>query len=165
MMNIPEKYKHFINDWDAHIIDLKHIDVSLFHNKDNQDIINGLQLFYQNETLEKLSDLTMTREAAITLSAIIDRDGELLKNIYEQEGEIINMCTSIDNLRMNARIEGKIEEKTQLLLKLLQNKLGLISYQTQESIKICSSDNLDILVEAIFTIQDEQDIINILEKN
>lgn len=79
------------------------------------------------------------------------------------------MCTSIDNLRMNARregkLEGKSEEKTQLLLKLLQNKLGLISYQTKESIKISSSDNLDILVEAMFTIQDEQDVINILEKN
>ena len=180
MMDIPEEMKGIMNDWNAHIIDIKEVDASLLTDKDNRDLIEGLQMFYKwKGDIEFFKERRMSRETAIVLASLVDKGEELLKIIRKEEQEEIDMCESIDNFRKKAVQEGMKQGITQgitqgieqgieqgmclTIVKLLKKKLGYISPETVNKIENSSAKQLEELTVEIFEINDEHDIYEVLQ--
>ena len=60
------------------------------------------------------------------------------------------------------KIEGKAEEKREMLITLLTTKLGSLSKHVIKKIKEASSDELKQLTISIFNIESEDDVISII---
>lgn len=163
MMDIPEKMKGMLNDWNAHIIDVKELDASLLADKDNRDLIEGLQMFYKwKGNIEVFKERKMSRDTAIVLASLVDKGEELLKIVKEEEQEEIDMCESIDNFRKKAVQEGIEKGMSLTILKQLKRKLGHLSSETIERIENSSKEQLEKLLMEVLVIKDENEIIDIL---
>lgn len=159
MMEVPDEMKGKINNWNAHIIDVKELNASLLGDKDTRDLIEGLQLFYKwKGDIEVLRERRMSRETAIVLASLVDKEGELLKVVKKEEKEEVNMCQSIDNFRKKAIQEGM----SMMILELLKQKIGNLSSETVERIEKSSSEELKELSVEIFKINNEEDVLTLL---
>ena len=175
MMELPEEMKGIMNDWNTHIIDVKELDASLLTDKDNRDLIEGLQMFYKWQgDLEFFKERKMSRDTAIVLASLVDKGEELLKIIRKEEKEEIDMCESIDNFRKKAVQEGitqgiergitqGIEQGICLvIMKQLKKKLGYLSSEVVTMIENSSREQLEKLAVEIVSIKDENDILALL---
>ena len=175
MMELPEEMKGIMNDWNTHIIDVKELDASLLTDKDNRDLIEGLQMFYKWQgDLEFFKERKMSRDTAIVLASLVDKGEELLKIVRKEEKEEIDMCESIDNFRKKAVQEGitqgiergitqGIEQGICLvIMKQLNKKLGYLSSEVVTMIENSSREQLEKLAVEIVSIKDENDILTLL---
>ena len=176
MMELPEEMKGIMNDWNTHIIDVKELDASLLTDKDNRDLIEGLQMFYKWQgDLEFFKERKMSRDTAIVLASLVDKGEELLKIIRKEEKEEIDRCESIDNFRKKAVQEGitqgiergitqGIEQGICLvIMKQLKKKLGYLSSEVVTMIENSSREQLEKLAVEIVSIKDEHDIFVLLQ--
>lgn len=197
MPNLPEEWKELINDWHTRVVDIKKIDKSLFRNKDNRDLFDGIVKVYECKgDISKLQHMKVSKDVAILISTITGMK-ELVNVIRIEEREEIDMCRSWEifkervqreademaalkiaqslDLGMKQGIEQGIEQgikqgiqkglfegKSNTILSLLNQKLGNLSLSVQYKIENSSMDKLDLLVENLFTIENEQDILNIV---
>ncbi|MFQ7409496.1 Rpn family recombination-promoting nuclease/putative transposase [Coprobacillus cateniformis] len=160
MMELPEEMKGIMNDWNTHIIDVKELDASLLTDKDNRDLIEGLQMFYKWQgDLEFFKERKMSRDTAIVLASLVDKGEELLKIVRKEEKEEIDMCESIDNFRKKAVQEGMCLT----ILKQLNKKVGYLSSEVVTMIENSSREQLEKLAVEIVSIKDEHDIFVLLQ--
>lgn len=127
MMHIPESIRDKINNWNLNVYDIKDTQMlEKLHCQDNQNVVNAVSQFYHwNGDISHLGSLTMSKEAAIVVATIIGEE-EILKTIKQEESEEIDMCTSVTMALNKAREDGAKEEKKELLMHLLQSKLGVL---------------------------------------
>ena len=90
-------------------------------------------------------------------AAIITGSLDLIKDL--PEGDEIDMC---EGMAEGFRSEGKLEEKRNTLLSLLNVKLGNVSRETESTIRSCTIEKLNKLTLSIFDIQNENDILSII---
>lgn len=66
--------------------------------------------------------------------------------------------------REQGRIEGKIEGQSELILTLIQQKLGDVFPETRKKIEQSSVENIKIITSALFEINSWQDLDNMLRE-
>jgi hypothetical protein len=96
---------------------------------------------------------------------------EILRNrvryFKEDEGGRQEMCAIWEEIRndgvIEGKIKGKIEEKISTLLKQLSKKFGkTITIELKTEIENSNKESLDELAEAIFDVENEEDVLKIL---
>jgi hypothetical protein len=92
---------------------------------------------------------------------------EILRNrvryFKEDEGGQKEMCAIWEEIRNDGVIEGKLENMISTLLKQLSRKFGkTITIELKTEIENSDKDTLDILAEAIFDVENEEDVMRIL---
>lgn len=96
MKELPIEWEHLVNDWYTRVVDIKKIDTSLFKNKDNRDLFDGIVKVYEVKgDIEKIREMRVSREVAIFIATITGMKG-LVNVIREEESEEIDMCRSWD---------------------------------------------------------------------
>lgn len=91
MIDLPEELKPLVNNWPMHLVLVQDINYHLFKDKDNQDIFNGLQRFYQfNGDINELKSLYHSKESTIVLASLL-QDKDILNIVKNEEGENIDM--------------------------------------------------------------------------
>lgn len=146
MMHIPESIRDKINNWNLNVYDIKDTQMlEKLHCQDNQNVVNAISQFYHwNGDISHLGSLTMSKEAAVVVATIIGEE-EILKTIKQEESEEIDMCTSVTMALNKAREDGAKEGKKELLMHLLQSKLGVLSdndikkIEEGEEVDMCTS--------------------------
>ncbi|MEG0548327.1 MAG: DUF4351 domain-containing protein, partial [Coprobacillus sp.] len=177
MMKCPDIYDGIVNDWNAHIIDIKDIDVELFQNEDNRDLIKGIQMFYQSNIDNFKPHMEVSKDIAILIMSIVNNE-DFIEIIQEEKGEKIDMCTLTDQIRMvgkqeglvegkqeglvEGKREGKLEERISLLVELLKGRFNSLSYEIVINIENSNLEQLDSLKTHFYEINNQEDIIRIL---
>lgn len=115
MMQIPKAFQSLFNNHHIHLLQVKEAKKYQFENKDNQDFFMLIQEFYNNNgkiDIDKFKikypNLDVYWE---TLAAIGAATGskKLVEYALENEGGHVNMCTALENLKEEGKIEGRKE--------------------------------------------------------
>lgn len=115
MMEVPELFASFFNDHRIHLLQVKETERYHFAEKDNQDFFTLLREFYQNQKKidldifrKKYAEMEIYWETLAALGAATGTE-KLVELAFENEGGRLNMCTALENLKEEGRLEG-IEE-------------------------------------------------------
>ena len=170
-LKIPEELKAYVNEWKFIFIDVKEIDTSKIKDKQTRYFIEAIQDMYKGNYDKLHRKIKMNRDNFI-YAAIITGSLDLIKDL--PEGDEIDMCEGMERMAegfrnegreqgiLVGRNEGKLEEKKNTLLSLLNVKLGKVSRETENTIRSCTTEKLNQLTLSIFDIQNENDILNII---
>ena len=174
-LDVPKELKTYVNEWRFIFIDVKEIDTSKIKDKQTRYFIEAIQNMYKGNYDKLHRRIKMNRNNFIC-AAIITGSIDLIKDL--PEGDEIDMCEGMERMaegfrsegrkqgilvgRNEGRKEGKLEEKRNILLSLLNVKLGNVSRETERSIRSCTIEKLNKLTLSIFDIQNENDILSII---
>ncbi|WP_049945514.1 Rpn family recombination-promoting nuclease/putative transposase [Candidatus Stoquefichus massiliensis] len=157
-VEVPEWLIEKFNDWIIHVFDIKDIDVSKLHHPDNIKLVEAIQKIYQwNGDIRCLKDMVMSKEVAILVATIVNQK-ELLGIIENEDKEEIDMCTSITQALMQRELKGK----TTMLTTILKARFGTLPCKTEERLKECTDEQLDLLAVHMFDIHSKEDIIKLI---
>lgn len=115
MMDVPDKFKKFVNNHSLHLLKVRDAAEYQFKNQDNHDFFTMIQEFYSNNGKmdlnvfrEKYPDFEIYWE---TLAAIGAATGttELIEYAYHNKGGRLRMCTALENLKQEGILEGRQE--------------------------------------------------------
>ena len=179
MEEIPEVLEHYFNDYRMILVDIKELDATKISDKETREMIQIVQSIYNVER-KRPEKIKLTKDAALT-AGMITKCKWLIEEA-ENCKEGVNVCEAMDRYvkriadekllegerlgtikgHQLGKIEGKAEEKRDMLITLLTTKLGNLSKQVIEKIKKASSDELKQLTISIFHIESEDDIISII---
>ena len=123
-------------------------DTSKIKDKQTRYFIEAIQNMYKGNYDKLHRRIKMNRNNFI-YAAIITGSIDLIKDLPE-------------GFRSERRNEGKLEEKKNTLLSLLNVKLGNVSRETESTIRSCTIEKLNKLTLSIFDIQNENDILSII---
>lgn len=135
MVNMPYDMEEPLQDWDARVIDLKHVDYRLFRNEELRTFIIILQRLYRFKSIESLSDLHPTRRVAL-LAAVVTGSEELKENIRNQEGERIDMCKAIDEFVKEKVAIGMQQGEDRATVNSIQNLTKNLGITIEEAMKL-----------------------------
>ncbi|MEQ2625655.1 Rpn family recombination-promoting nuclease/putative transposase [Faecalibacillus faecis] len=158
-LEIPKELKPYFNDWKIYLVDVKDIDTSKIKDKQTRYFIEAIQNMYKGNYDKLHRRIKMNRNNFI-YAAIITGSLDLIKDL--PEGDEIDMCEGMERMAEGFRSEGKLEEKRNTLLSLLNVKLGNVSRETESTIRSCTIEKLNKLTLSIFDIQNENDILSII---
>ena len=158
-LEIPKELKPYFNDWKIYLVDVKDIDTSKIKDKQTRYFIEAIQNMYKGNYDKLHRKIKMNRNNFI-YAAIITGSLDLIKDL--PEGDEIDMCEGMERMAEGFRSEGKLEEKKNTLLSLLNVKLGNVSRETESTIRSCTIEKLNKLTLSIFDIQNENDILSII---
>ena len=158
-LEISKELKPYFNDWRIYSVDVKDIDTSKIKDKQTRYFIEAIQNMYKGNYDKLHRRIKMNRNNFI-YAAIITGSLDLIKDL--PEGDEIDMCEGMERMAEGFRSEGKLEEKRNTLLSLLNVKLGNVSRETESTIRSCTIEKLNKLTLSIFDIQNENDILSII---
>ena len=158
-LEIPKELKPYFNDWKIYLVDVKDIDTSKIKDKQTRYFIEAIQNMYKGN-YDKLHRRVKMNRNNFIYAAIITGSLDLIKDL--PEGDEIDMCEGMERMAEGFRSEGKLEEKKNTLLSLLNVKLGNVSRETESTIRSCTIEKLNKLTLSIFDIQNENDILSII---
>lgn len=153
------------------MVDVKDIDTSKIKDAQTRYFIEAIQNMYKGNYDKLHREIKMNRNNFI-YAAIITGSLDLIKDL--PEGDEIDMCEGMERMAegfrsegrkqgvLVGRNEGKLEEKRNTLLSLLNVKLGNVSRETESTIRSCTIEKLNKLTLSIFDIQNENDILSII---
>lgn len=178
MQKIPKEMEKYVNDWKLIFIDIKEIDTKLIKDEETRNMIEAVKEIYRIEKGKKIESLKLTKEAAITAAAITKNEWLIEKAKEIKEREELDMCEALERYakaykdegiiegkregKREGKIEGELVGKRQTVLQLLTKKLGQLSNAIIQKIEKCSLETIDILVTAIFDIESEDDILQLI---
>ena len=158
-LDVPKELKAYVNEWIFIFIDVKEIDTSKIKDAQTRYFIEAIQNMYKGNYDKLHRRIKMNRNNFI-YAAIITGSLDLIKDL--PEGDEIDMCEGMERMAEGFRSEGKLEEKKNTLLSLLNVKLGNVSRETESTIRSCTIEKLNKLTLSIFDIQNENDILSII---
>ena len=158
-LDIPEELKEYVNDWKIKAVDVKEIDTSKIKDEQTRYFLEAIQEMYKGNYEGLHRRIKMNRDNFI-YAAIITGSLDLIRDL--PEGDEIDMCEGMERMAEGFRSEGKLEEKRNTLLSLLNVKLGNVSRETESTIRSCTIEKLNKLTLSIFDIQNENDILSII---
>ena len=158
-LDVPKELKAYVNEWIFIFIDVKEIDTSKIKDAQTRYFIEAIQNMYKGNYDKLHRKIKMNRNNFI-YAAIITGSLDLIKDL--PEGDEIDMCEGMERMAEGFRSEGKLEEKKNTLLSLLNVKLGNVSRETESTIRSCTIEKLNKLTLSIFDIQNENDILSII---
>ena len=170
-LDVPKELKAYVKEWIFIFIDVKEIDTSKIKDAQTRYFIEAIQNMYKGNYDKLHRKIKMNRNNFI-YAAIITGSLDLIKDL--PEGDEIDMCEGMERMAegfrsegrkqgvLVGRNEGKLEEKKNTLLSLLNVKLGNVSRETESTIRSCTIEKLNKLTLSIFDIQNENDILSII---
>lgn len=160
--NVPVEFETLSSYNMFPIVDMVNLDYQKFKNKDNRDLVKGLQMLYcWNGDVSVFKGMKMSKIVALIISAH-SNNRELLDIIEQENKEEIDMCESVRRFKEKAIQEGKEKGMRDILKAQLNQKLGELSSEMISRINQSTKEQLDRLVVKIFDIEKEEDIIKVL---
>ena len=164
---IPEELKKYFNDWKIILVDVKEMDTNKIKDEQTRYFIEAIQAMYKG-SYEDLKRLKRMKKENFLYAAIITGSIDQVENVLE--GDEMDMCEGMERMaegfrkegRSEGVIEGKLEEKQNMLLTLLTCKLGNLSKETENTIRSSTMEKLNKLTLSIFDIQSEEDALRII---
>jgi hypothetical protein len=113
--------KDLVNDYNLHLIMARDMKGFSFKNQDNRDFFDILgELSRKNGRInrksfkEKFKNRDINWETVTAVGAAV-KDFKMLDDAKEQRGGRKNMCTALDNWRLEGKLEGKAEGKLEAI--------------------------------------------------
>lgn len=116
MLEIPEKIKPLVSDYKMNLVEIRKSNLMKFHNKDVNIVFDLSRSIYERnyEKINKIyKDCMISTEIGLVIGAITESQ-ELINQAMEIEkrkGGQINMCTALEELKKEGKIEGIREGK------------------------------------------------------
>ena len=160
MKQVPKEFEELSRYNMFPTTDVISLDYHKNRNQNNMDLMKGLQMLYQWEgNLSVFEGMVMSRIVTLILAALAN-DRELLHIINKNKEEKIDMCESIRLYRERILNEGENKGLIETLVDLLKLKLGKLSPKVEKEIENINDEQLNKLKLKIFTIENEEDILN-----
>lgn len=112
MIDIPDKFKRFVNDQNMHLLQIHDTKGLNFKNQDNHDLFTVIDEIYSSDDKVNLEDfkkqypnLKIDWEALAAIGAATGTM-ELIKYAYNHKGGRLSMCTALENLKKEGMEEG-----------------------------------------------------------
>ena len=171
LVGMPEEFRSIAGVRMFPITDIIQIDYHKFNDQDNHDMVKGLQMLYQWNGEVRVFEGMVTSKIVALIIASQANNRELLHIIKHKKEEKIDMCESMrlytERISEQNREEGeKIGEKNGLietLVDLLKLKLGRLSPTIELEIENSDTEKLNQLKIKIFSIEKEEDILEVLK--
>ncbi len=177
--NPPKEFKEFFIDVNMNLVQTMEQDYSVFNHPDVAGFFEGFQRIQKwNGEPSELVDMELSTSTILALGVVTD--SKILIEIANKQKEgRINMCEAIDNaLRKREEIseargigigrnegieigekrgelKGELKRQIKILKKLLQKKFHQLSPKIIERIEKCSMEQLELITDHIFDIDDE----------
>ena len=168
---IPEELKKYFNDWKIILVDVKEMDTSKISDEQTRYFIEAIQAMYKG-SYEDLKRLKRMKKENFLYAAIITGSIDQVENVLE--GDEIDMCEGMERMAegfrsegreegiLVGRVEGKLEEKQNMLNELLKVKLGSLSSNLEKQLSNTSIEKLNVLTRYIFNVNNEDDVLRII---
>ena len=168
---IPEELKKYFNDWKIILVDVKEMDTSKIKDEQTRYFIEAIQAMYKGDYI-KLHQKRKMNTNNLIYAAIITGSLDMIKDIVE--GDEMDMCEGMERMAegfrsegreegiLVGRVEGKLEEKQNMLNELLKVKLGSLSSNLEKQLSNTSIEKLNVLTRYIFNVNNEDDVLRII---
>ena len=173
--DIPEELKEYVNDWKIKVVDVKEIDTSKIKDEQTRYFIEAIQEMYKGNYEGLHRRIKMNRDNFI-YAAIITGSLDLIRDL--PEGDEIDMCEGMERMAEGFRkegearskskykaegiIEGKLEEKQNMLKEQLGIKFGSLSSNLTNQLSKAPIEKLNILTRHIFNVNNEEDVLKLI---
>ena len=172
---IPEELKKYFNDWKIILVDVKEMDTSKIKDEQTRYFIEAIQAMYKGDYI-KLHQKRKMNTNNLIYAAIITGSLDMIKDIVE--GDEMDMCEGMERMAEGFRkegearskskykaegiIEGKLEEKQNMLKEQLGIKFGSLSSNLTNQLSKASIEKLNVLTRHIFNVTNEEDVLKII---
>ena len=172
---IPEELKKYFNDWKIILVDVKEMDTSKIKDEQTRYFIEAIQAMYKG-SYEDLKRLKKMKKENFLYAAIITGSIDQVENVLE--GDEMDMCEVMERMAEGFRkegearskskykaegiIEGKLEEKQNMLKEQLGIKFGSLSSNLTNQLSKASIEKLNVLTRHIFNVTNEEDVLKII---
>jgi len=168
---IPEELKKYFNDWKIILVDVKEMDTSKIKDEQTRYFIEAIQAMYKGDYI-KLHQKRKMNTNNLIYAAIITGSLDMIKDIVE--GDEMDMCEGMERMAegfrsegreegiLVGRVEGKLEEKQNMLNELLKVKLGSLSSNLEKQLSNTSIEKLNVLTRHIFNVTNEDDVLKLI---
>ena len=172
---IPEELKKYFNDWKIILVDVKEMDTSKIKDEQTRYFIEAIQAMYKGDYI-KLHQKRKMNTNNFIYAAIITGSLDMIKDIVE--GDEMDMCEGMERMAEGFRkegearskskykaegiIEGKLEEKQNMLKEQLGIKFGSLSSNLTNQLSKASIEKLNVLTRHIFNVTNEEDVLKII---
>ena len=172
---IPEELKKYFNDWKIILVDVKEMDTSKIKDEQTRYFIEAIQAMYKGDYIKLHQKRKMNTNNLIYV-AIITGSLDMIKDIVE--GDEMDMCEGMERMAEGFRkegearskskykaegiIEGKLEEKQNMLKEQLGIKFGNLSNNLTNQLSKAPIEKLNILTRHIFNVTNEEDVLKII---
>ena len=172
---IPEELKKYFNDWKIILVDVKEMDTSKIKDEQTRYFIEAIQAMYKGDYIKLHQKRKMNTNNLIYV-AIITGSLDMIKDIVE--GDEMDMCEGMERMAEGFRkegearskskykaegiIEGKLEEKQNMLKEQLGIKFGSLSSNQTNQLSKASIEKLNVLTRHIFNVTNEEDVLKII---
>ena len=170
---IPEELKKYFNDWKIILVDVKEMDTSKIKDEQTRYFIEAIQAMYKG-SYEDLKRLKRMKKENFLYAAIITGSIDQVESVLE--GDEMDMCEGMERMAEGFRkegearskykaegiIEGKLEEKQNMLKEQLGIKFGSLSSNLTNQLSKASIEKLNVLTRHIFNVTNEEDVLKII---
>ena len=172
---ILEELKKYFNDWKIILVDVKEMDTSKIKDEQTRYFIEAIQAMYKGDYIKLHQKRKMNINNLIYV-AIITGSLDMIKDIVE--GDEMDMCEGMERMAEGFRkegearskskykaegiIEGKLEEKQNMLKEQLGIKFGSLSSNLTNQLSKASIEKLNVLTRHIFNVTNEEDVLKII---
>ena len=172
---ILEELKKYFNDWKIILVDVKEMDTSKIKDEQTRYFIEAIQAMYKGDYIKLHQKRKMNINNLIYV-AIITGSLDMIKDIVE--GDEMDMCEGMERMAEGFRkegearskskykaegiIEGKLEEKQNMLKEQLGIKFGSLSSNLTNQLSKASIEKLIVLTRHIFNVTNEEDVLKII---
>ena len=172
---IPEELKKYFDDWKIILVDVKEMDTSKIKDEQTRYFIEAIQAMYKGDYI-KLRQKRKMNTNNLIYAAIITGSLDMIKDIVE--GDEMDMCEGMERMAEGFRkegearskskykaegiIEGKLEEKQNMLKEQLGIKFGSLSSNLTNQLSKASIEKLNVLTRHIFNVTNEEDVLKII---
>ena len=113
MLEVPEKIKPLVADYKMNLLELRTSGSLQFHNQDVNTVFDISRSIYErdyNKINTVYKDRLIASELGVVIGAITQSQ-ELIDHALEleQKGGQVNMCSALEELKMEGKQEGKKE--------------------------------------------------------
>lgn len=138
MLNIPENWKPFVNDYTMHLIEMRKQEL-IFHHKDNQDLFTLFRILYEQTSTEQeikkhIMEYGLKHPIDSDVVAVLTAASSSFANIAKESKERgdTNMCRVFDYVYNEGKSEGLSAGRNE----------GFLEGQAQQIIRIYQKQNL-----------------------
>ena len=172
---ILEELKKYFNDWKIILVDVKEMDTNKIKDEQTRYFIEAIQAMYKG-SYEDLKRLKRMKKENFLYAAIITGSIDQVENVLE--GDEMDMCEGMERMAEGFRkegearskskykaegiIEGKLEEKQNMLKEQLGIKFGSLSSNLTNQLSKASIEKLNVLTRHIFNVTNEEDVLKII---
>ena len=179
MKNVPAAFEDLARYKMQPITDIISLDYHKFKNKDNRDMVKGLQMLYQwKGDVNVFKGMVVSKSVALIIAAHANNE-KLYEMIVQHEKEEINMCESMrlytERIMREGEAKGTKKGETigiakgetlgmiDTLIQQLNYRFGKLSESVIDKIQNSSKEQLNKLIIKVFDIQNEEDVLKIIE--